>query len=61
MKVTVPDMTCNHCVMKIQKALLISGVKATIELESHLVTFKKDEDLEIVKKAITEAGYTVKI
>jgi copper chaperone len=61
MKVTVPDMTCNHCVMKIQKALLVEGVKANIELASHEVTFKKDEDLDKVKKAITEAGYTVKL
>ena len=61
MKVTVPDMTCNHCVMKIQKALLVTGVKVTIDLPTHEVTFKKDEDLDKVKKAITEAGYTVEV
>ena len=61
MKVTVPDMTCNHCVMKIQKALLVTGVNATIDLPTHEVTFKKDEDLDKVKKAITEAGYTVQV
>ncbi|MBU1143414.1 MAG: cation transporter [Firmicutes bacterium] len=61
MKVKVLDMTCNHCVMKIQKALLIEGVKASVELSSHEVTFKKDEDLDKVKKAITEAGYTVTV
>lgn len=59
MKVKVLDMTCNHCVMKIQKALLVAGVKATVELDSHEVTFKKDEDLDKVTKAITDAGYTV--
>ena len=61
MKVQVLDMTCNHCVMKIQKALLVAGVKATVELDRHEVTFKKDEDLDKVKKAITEAGYTVTV
>lgn len=59
MKVNVKDMTCNHCVMKIQKQLMVDGLKATVELSDKSVTFKKDEDLPKVKASIEKAGYTV--
>lgn len=59
MKVIVPDMSCNHCVMKIQKQLLIDGVQATVYLKDKSVNFKKDADLEKVTASVKKAGYSV--
>ncbi|HRX45131.1 MAG TPA: heavy-metal-associated domain-containing protein [Acholeplasmataceae bacterium] len=59
MKITVPDMSCNHCVMKIQKQLLIDGVQATVDLKDKSVNFKKDADLEKVTASVKKAGYSV--
>jgi copper chaperone CopZ len=61
MKVTVNDMSCNHCVMKIQKQLMMDGVQATVELKDKSVTFKKEADLDKVKASIEKAGYTVEV
>lgn len=57
MKITVKDMTCNHCVAKIQKALLMEKIMAKIDLSSHTVDVK-DIDLDKAMVAIKEAGYT---
>ena len=57
MKVIVPDMSCNHCVMKIQKQLMMDGIQASVELKDKSVTFKKDSDLDKVKLALEKAGY----
>ncbi len=58
MKVIVSDITCNHCVMTIQKALLINGLNAKVELADKSVNFKNDKDLEKVIETIKKAGYT---
>jgi copper chaperone len=58
MKIKVLDMTCKHCVAKIEKSLLLSDLKAKVDLTEQVVDFKKDEDLEKVKEAIIKAGYT---
>lgn len=60
MKVLVPDMSCNHCVMKIQKQLMMDGLKANVNLGDKSVDFKNDADLSKVKQSIEKAGYTVK-
>lgn len=60
MKLNVENMTCNHCVMKIQKSLLINGVDAKVSLDEHAVILKSDKDVDKAKKAIKEAGYEVK-
>lgn len=61
MKIHVPDMSCNHCVMKIQKQLLMDGIKATIDLKDQSVTFKNDSDLDKVSASVKKAGYQVKL
>ncbi|HAX03276.1 MAG: hypothetical protein A2Y45_01055 [Tenericutes bacterium GWC2_34_14] len=61
MKVTVNDMSCNHCVMKIQKQLMMDGLQATVELKDKSVTFKKEADLDKVKASIEKAGYTPEV
>lgn len=57
MKITVKDMTCNHCVAKIQKALLMEKIMAKIDLSSHTVDVK-DIDLDRAIVLIKEAGYS---
>ncbi len=59
MKVIVKDMTCNHCVMKIQKQLLMDGILATVELKDKSVSFKKESDLEKVVQSLKKAGYQI--
>ncbi len=61
MKLTVNNMTCNHCVMTIQKALLLNGIQAEVNLASKSVTIKKETDLEKAKSVITKAGYNVEV
>ena len=57
MKVIVPDMSCNHCVMKIQKQLMIDGIQATVDLKDKSVNLKKESDLEKAKQSLIKAGY----
>ncbi|CCV64464.1 preddicted heavy metal transport/detoxification protein [Alteracholeplasma palmae J233] len=55
--ITVTDMSCQHCVAKINKALLTKGVVGKIDLAGHTVSVKEaDEEKALV--AIEEAGYT---
>jgi len=61
MKVTVTDITCKHCVMTIQKALLVKGINAKVELSDKSVTFKNEKDLDAVVQTIKEAGYTPEV
>jgi len=61
MKVTVPDMSCKHCVMKIEKSVMMSGLKAKVALEDKSVTFNNEQDLEKIKEAIAKAGYTAQV
>lgn len=61
MKIIVSDITCNHCVMTIQKALLMKGLNAKVELKDKSVTFKNEKDLDKVIQTIKEAGYTPEV
>lgn len=55
---TVNDMTCNHCVGTVHKALeeALPGAKISVDLESHTVEFTGDRTKG--EEAIREAGYT---
>lgn len=55
--VKVVDMSCQHCVKRIQKSLDESQVVATVDLDSKSVSFNGDESVAI--EAIVKAGYTV--
>lgn len=61
MKLTVNNMTCNHCVMTIQKALLINNIKGDIDLATKSVEIKKESDVEKAKEVIKKAGYEVSL
>lgn len=57
----VPDMTCNHCKMRIEKSL--SGLEniesVTIDLDEKIVHVSGDIDKDKVIDAIKDTGYTV--
>lgn len=61
MKVRVPDISCSHCVLEIQKSLLTNGLNAQVSLIEKAVSFKEEKDLEKVLNAIKKAGYTPEI
>jgi copper chaperone CopZ len=61
MKVIVPDMSCKHCVMTIEKSIVMSGLKAKVLLDDKSVTFQNEKDLEKIKQAIVKAGYTPEV
>ncbi|MFH0767208.1 MAG: heavy-metal-associated domain-containing protein [Bacillota bacterium] len=61
MKVTVKDMSCNHCVMTIQKALITSGLNAKVDLSDKSVSFKDEKDLNKILVAVRKAGYTPEV
>ena len=54
---SVPDMTCDHCKMRISKALESAGLREfTVDLENKTVAVEA-LDSEAPRKAIEEAGY----
>ena len=63
MKLYIEGMTCEHCKMRVEKALKgVKGVKsATVNLENGTaeVEIKKEIPLDIFKSAIEEAGYSL--
>lgn len=60
-KVLVEGMSCGHCVMHVQNALLdIEGVKsAKVDLDSKTALVEADRDLTEaeIKAAVEDAGY----
>ncbi|MDI3472816.1 MAG: copper chaperone [Thermotogaceae bacterium] len=57
----VPDMSCNHCVMRITKALEELGVKDfEVKLENKKVYLSTDE-LDRVLGKLEEIGYPATI
>ena len=60
----VPDISCNHCKMAIEAALLglagVIAVEAEVPAKTVSVRFDADElTLQAIKQAIEEAGYAV--
>lgn len=56
----VEDMTCNHCVGAITRAIKEAAPdsQVEIELEQHTVRVQTQADARTVTEAITQAGYT---
>lgn len=61
MKVNVTDITCKHCVMKIEKTLMMDNLKAKVSLEDKSVTFTNEADKDKVIQSIKKAGYTPQV
>jgi len=62
-KIDIEGMSCMHCVKRVQNALKeIDGVaEATVDLsdKSAVISFEKEVTDELLKNAVTEAGYDV--
>lgn len=59
----IDGMTCGHCKSRVEDVLnKIDGVTAIVDLEqkSADINLSKEIDDEVLKKAVTEAGYVVK-
>ena len=58
---SVPDMSCDHCKMRISKALQSAGLgEYIIDLEKKTVAVEA-LDAEAPRNAIEEAGYEAKL
>jgi len=59
--VTVPAMTCNHCVMTITKAVKQVDPDANLQfsLSNHTVAVETDLDPSRLKQVIENTGYDV--
>lgn len=58
----VNGMSCNHCVMSVEKALKEIGANGSVDLASKQVTVEYDDaaiSLETIKEAIEDQGYDV--
>lgn len=60
MEIRVDDMTCNHCVSTITKAVKDADANASIDidLKNHLVRVDGAADADDIVNAIRDAGYT---
>jgi len=61
----VEGMTCNHCVMRVTKALEgldgVKSAKVSLDNKQAEVMFKDDKlDSNVLIKAVKEAGYQAK-
>jgi copper chaperone len=53
----VPDMSCQHCVNRISKALEDLGLKDfSVDLEAKRVTVETDDPAQVIS-ALDDAGY----
>lgn len=55
-------MSCNHCVGRVDQALnALEGVKAQVTLDPQQAVVEGENlDADALKKAVEDAGYTVK-
>jgi copper ion binding protein len=64
MKIKVKGMTCQHCVMRVEKALLnveeVESVNIDLNSGDVSVQFNGDEDIyDKLQSAVKEAGYSI--
>ncbi len=55
----VPDMTCNHCKMRIEKTMSESGKvnELSVDLQSKKVSLESDLPVSDLIKLFDDAGY----
>ena len=58
-ELTLPTMTCGHCVGVVTKAIKQADPKALVEIDlaSHRVRVETTEHSETIESAVAEAGY----
>ena len=61
LELTLPTMTCGHCVSVVSKAIKQTDPQALVEIDlaSHRVRVETTEDRETIESAVAEAGYAV--
>ncbi|MPW38391.1 copper chaperone [Thermococcus sp. 101 C5] len=60
----IPNMSCQHCVMRISKAIESVGAKGEISLEKKTAVVEFDPEktrLEDIVRAIERYGYEVEV
>ena len=58
--ISIEGMMCMHCAARVEKALNdLPGVTATVDLDGKLATAIGDVSDEVLRKAVTDAGYKV--
>lgn len=60
--VQISGMICEHCVNRVMRALnKIDGVSANVSLKGKraVVSYDREIDVNVLKKAVEDAGYTV--
>ena len=59
LELTLPTMTCGHCVSVVTKAIKQTDPRALVEVDlaSHRVRVETTEDRETIASAVAEAGY----
>ena len=58
MKLNVKEMSCNHCVGRIDKVLSEAGIAHSIDLDSKTVTIEDDSKVEIAIEEMDDIGFT---
>ena len=60
LELTLPTMTCGHCVGVVTQAIQQADPRATVEIDlaSHRVRVESTEDHQTIESAVIEAGYT---
>ena len=59
LELTIPSMTCGHCVSVVTKAIKQADPQANVEIDlaSHRVRIETAADGAAIQSAVTEAGY----
>ena len=60
LELTLPTMTCGHCVKAVTQAIQQADpqAKVVIDLPSHRVQVETAQDRPTIEAAVVEAGYT---
>lgn len=58
-ELTLPDMTCGHCVKTVTGTVhkLDAAAQVQCDLASHTVRIETTQSAEVVKQALAEEGY----
>ena len=59
LELTLPTMTCGHCVSVVTKTIKQADPQASVQIDlaSHRVRIETAEDRKTIESAVTEAGY----
>ncbi len=59
LKLSIPDMTCGHCKMAVEKTIAAqdAGAKVAVDLDSHTVSVESKAPLAALLQALEAEGY----